>query len=369
MNTSRFALNDNQRQKEVTLLPAGNHEIRFQDGRQFIVHVPANASNTPMPAMFVFSGSAHPQFDPKDFAAETGMNTISDDSDHPFVVVYALPKKHLLGRYSKTPAYAWNTKGVLIDGEDQAHAGYDDIDYVKAIVELLPTIANVDASHKDWGAIGFSHGGVFLNLLVSEIPCLFPSIALVGTTMQEDYQYHLQRGNAQNVMILHLLGDRDTLPIRGLATQSLKYDLLQMLRFIFNLFHAKRLIDAFDPLAPINNADQNPALQNSFYAEQLRSEWGFDQVTTDLATPKNETRKDFRRVYTPKKRDDIRRVTIFGLVLAQHCYPAPDYGVRTNATTKYTEFDASREFVKLFLRFNRAGTELRRGPPSPALVP
>ena len=75
-------------------------------------------------------------------------------------------------------------------------------------------------------------------------------------------------------------------------------------------------------------------------------------TTTHLATPAESKHKDFEKIYTPKNPDDDRRVTVFGLTIAQHSYPAPLYGPRTNATTKYTQFDASREFAKLFDQYN-----------------
>jgi hypothetical protein len=43
---------------------------------------------------------------------------------------------------------------------------------------------------------------------------------------------------------------------------------------------------------------------------------------------------------------------VWGLIQAQHSYPAPLYGPRTNAQPKYTEFDASRQFAKMFDQYN-----------------
>jgi poly(3-hydroxybutyrate) depolymerase len=347
-------------QKPLAKLTAGDHTVELGDGRQFLVHVPVTDGTTPLPAMFVFSGSAEPQWNIKDFAPESGMSGVADeDPKHPWVVVYPLAKEHKLGVYSAQPAYGYNTKGVLIDEQDRKNAGYDDIDYVKKIVDLMPKIADVDSTHKDWGAIAFSQGGVFLNKLVATVPDLFPSIGLVGTTMQKHYKYDVKPGNAKDVAIVELLGDRITLPIRKPGHQSLKYDEQLAERFalhdinIFN-FHGKKVIEQTDPLAAIHNENQSPLLQNKVY-KQLLGQSGKDYTVAEtyLPTPvESKKEKDFQIDYTPTNPKDNRHLAVFGLVEAQHSYPAPLYGPRTNATTKYTQFDTSRKLTAMFNDYN-----------------
>ncbi len=355
--------NGQDQEKPLAKLDAGDHTIQLSDGRQFLVHVPkTDAANTPatLPAMFVFTGSGEPQWNIKDFAPETGMSGVADeDPKHPFVVVYALPKKHLLGTGSAVPAFGWNSSGSLIERADRQNAGYDDIDYVKSIVDLMPKIANVDPSHKDWGAVGFSQGGIFLNKVVSTLPNLFPSVDLVGTSMQEGYKYDVKPGNARNVSIVELLGDKTTLPMRGLFSESWTYRKDNLERWVLHdlkigSFDGKKYIESDDPLAAIQNEHQRPQLENKVYVGALGKK-GKDYTVshTDLSTPAESPKnKDFELDYKPKNPDDDRRVTVFGLVTAQHSYPAPLYGPRTNATTKYTQFDASRQFAKLFDQYN-----------------
>jgi poly(3-hydroxybutyrate) depolymerase len=352
--------NGQSEQKPLSKLSAGDHTIQLEDGRQFLVHVPASDGSTPLPAMFVFSGSAEPEYNIKDFAPESGMSKVADeDPNHPWVVVYPLAKEHKLGVYSAQPAYGYNTKGVLIDEQDRKNAGYDDIDYVKSIVNLMPKIANVDSSHKDWAAVAFSQGGVFLNKLVSTVPDLFPSIGLVGTSMQKHYKYDIKPGNAKDVAIVELLGDRITLPIRGLRSQSLKYDEQLAERFVLHdlnigKFHGKKIIEQTLPLAAIHNENQSPLLQNKVYTHLLGTRGkDYTVAETYLPTPAESTKqKDFEIDYRPRDPKDNRSVTVFGLVEAQHSYPAPLYGPRTNATTKYTQFDASRKLAGMFAQYN-----------------
>jgi poly(3-hydroxybutyrate) depolymerase len=356
--------NGQPEEKPLTQLTVGDHTVQLPNGRQFLVHVPATdgsgngTNNGKLPAMFVFSGSAEPQYKITDFAPESGMNAVADeDPKHPFVVVYDLLKEHKLGIYSAQPAWGYNTTGVLIDEPDRKNAGYDDVDNLKSIVDLLPKITNVDPSHKDWGAVAFSQGGLFLNKVVATLPNLFPSVDLVGTSMQEGYKYAAQPGNAQNVQIVELLADKTTLPMRGLFSQSWTYDrqLLERLDLhdlnIGN-FHGKAVIERTDPLAAIHNEKQKPQLENKTYVGRLGHRWNYTVNKTDLPTPVASEKKDYEIDYTPKNPQDNRRVTVFGLAEAQHAYPAPLYGPRTNATPKYTEFDASRRFAASFDAYN-----------------
>ncbi len=347
-------------QKPLARLSAGDHTIQLEGGRQFLVHVPASDGKSSLPAMFVFSGSAEPQYNIKDFAPESGMSGVADqDPKHPWVVVYPLAKEHKLGVYSKQPAFGYNTSGVLIDEQDRKHAGYDDVKYVQSIVDLMPKLADVDSTHKDWAAIAFSQGGVFLNKLVATVPNLFPSIGLVGTTMQKHYKYNVKPGNAKDVVIVELLGDRITLPMRGLRSQSLKYDEQLVERFVLHDLHVgkfrgKAVIEGTEPLAAIHNENQDPALQNKVYTHLLgKRNKDYTVSETHLPTPIGQTKeKDFEIDYTPKNASDDRRVTVFGLVEAQHSYPAPLYGPRTNNTVKYTQFDASRKLTGIFDQYN-----------------
>ncbi len=158
-------------------LEPGDHTIALKDGREFMMHVPPNDGKEKLPVMFMFSGSGEGQWNIKDFVPESGMNAKADDPNNKFIAVYPLPERHLLGTGFDKTAYGWNVLdkngGVLIDKADSANAGYDDMAYVKDIAKLIPQVANVDATHKDWAGVGFSQGGVFLNYLASNVPDLF----------------------------------------------------------------------------------------------------------------------------------------------------------------------------------------------------
>lgn len=337
--------------KPIEKLPSGDHTIQFKDGREFLVHVPPGAENKTLPVMFVISGSAQPQWNIKDFATESGMSKFADDPQHSFIAVYPLPKKHFLGRYSKEQAWAWNAEGSLIDKKDLKFAGYDDMAYVKSIANMIPKLANVDPTHKDWGAIGWSQGGPFLNALISKEPNLFPSIGLVGSTMGYYYPYEKREGNAQNVVIVDLLNDKITMPIHG----NWEYHKRSIARGFLRTFGRTDIVQQSTPLGAIDNVNQDPKVQEMFYKHTHFPVWrSYSYDWYHLNTPAKSSTKDYVKEYRGSSPDGAgRALTVFSLVEAKHSYPGPIRdGARTNAQEKYLEFDASGEFVKLFNSYN-----------------
>jgi hypothetical protein len=331
-------------------LAPGDHTIALKDQREFVIHVPPNDGKEKLPVMFMFSGSGEGQWHIEDFVQESGMNAKADDPKNKFIAVYPLPKRHLLGTGSDKTAYGWNVLdkngGVLIDKVDSAKAGYDDTDYVKDIANLLPQVANVDATHKDWAATGFSQGGVFLNYLGANVPDLFPTMALVGTAVDTKYHYDVKPGNAEDVDIVNLRGDKITLPF--LDNSSPKFKEEEVLRDILPKF----LFEKLDDLAPINNSEASPQAQLDMYESR------FGPATTrtsELSTPiASVGAKDNVINFTSTNPNNHNQLTEVNLIEAQHSFPEADpSGKRTNATTKYTEFDTDQQIVDQWMKFNQ----------------
>jgi len=331
-------------------LSAGDHTLQTKDGREFIVHIPVvDSANEKLPVMFVFSGSAHGNFKIKDFVPESGMNRFADAPEHKFIAVYPLPKKHHLGEGSSAPAFGWNTLdpagGTLINRRDSKKAGYDDLDFVKKIADLLPQVANVDPSHKDWAAVGFSQGGVFLNYVVNKVPHLFPTTGLVGSAMQTDYKYDVKAGNAENVAIVNLRADEKTLPFKG--HEDMRFHLESILHAVLPNSRFEKLND----LAAINNLKSDPGKQMNFYEQRLGAK---NSETIQFSTPLNSESKDTETLLHSKAPDTNRTVAIFDLPTALHSYPEPDpSGARTNGGIKYTEFDTNKQIVDLWMSYNK----------------
>jgi hypothetical protein len=334
------------------------------------VHVPPNDGKTKMPVMFVISPSIETpskdsqgrNFDAKNFEPETGMNQYADQDK--FVTVYALPENHKLGAGSLKDAEAWNAPGAGIDNDDVKLNGYNDEDYIKSIANMMPQLANVDSSHKDWGAIAFSQGGMFLNQLSHDEPNLFPSVGLVGTTMETNHDYSTAQGNAKNVLIENLDGDQSTLPMPG--SGSLGYDLKSALVNSLNFqdprtwFEGKSnppdgdgltLAKMVDPLGAIDNRDQDPRLQESLYMHDLSELGPYTQQSVNVPTPGDQSAKNTETKYTSNGSDGS--LEIVDLPDAQHSYPGPDHGIRVNATPQYLYFNTSQEFANLFEQYNQ----------------
>jgi poly(3-hydroxybutyrate) depolymerase len=349
--------------KEVPLSPeklsSGDHTIQLSDGRQFIMHVPPKTGNSSLPVMFVIAPSVNSAngFKAASFKGETGMDQYADQ--HKFIAVYALPKEHLLGVDSKQKSYAWTAPGSGIDAEDRKAAGYNDVNYIKAIAALLPQLAKVDSSHKNWGAIGFSQGGIFLNQLVHELPDLFPTVGLVGSTVEDGHDYTPAAGNAKNTMIVNLHGDGVTLPApedkwswqytaEVAAKNLLSHLTVDNIGQRLSKWIAERFIN---PLGAIDSVDQDPRRQEQLYLAQAAASGALSSTTIDLGTPISANQHDTETVIKGKD-PDADSLYIFDLPTAMHSFPGPDRGARTNAQTKYTEFDTSEKFVEIFDAYN-----------------
>lgn len=344
-------------------LTSGDHTIEFKNGRQFVIHVPPNDGKTELPVMFVISPSVNPQSgshpNAAEFETQTGMNQYADQDK--FITVYAVPEEHLLGQGSKTPAYAWNAPGTGINNSDQKLAGYNDEDYMKAIVGLVPQLTNADPTHKDWGAIGFSQGGMFLNQLVHDDPNLFPTVGLVGTTMETNHDYSTAAGNAKNVLIENLHGDGITLPFP--EDETLKFKGEKLLVDSLNLSsyptpkgdlpegEGIKFAEKESPLGGIDNRDQNPHIMEDLYEHNLMSSGAISQQTQTLKSLPN-GKKDQLETFTSKTSPNSLEIVDLGT--AGHSWPGPDHGVDVSAVTPYPDFNTSSFFAGIFEKYNQA---------------
>ena len=337
---------------KLSPLSAGDHTITLADNHEFLMHVPKSTGKVELPVMFVFSGSEQPVYDPKQFGAETGMNKKADDPNHPFIAVYPLPELHDLGRGSNTKAYAWNAQGALIDKSDMAHAGYDDLDYIKQIVGLVPSLADADAKHKDWAATGFSQGGLFLNKIVTEIPNLFPSVFPEGTAMEQGIPYNVAPGNAKDVGIFELLGDQEVLPAK--ANEDFVFKAESVLRNAAHALHADNWIETLNPLAAIHNEREDEDVQEPTYAKMMgKKDVDYTVETQPLpdSPGSSNASSDWKRTYTAKSSTQHDELTVYGFPSAHHSWVAPDYGVRSDSQPKYTGFDTTQAMVNQWLNF------------------
>jgi poly(3-hydroxybutyrate) depolymerase len=345
-------------------LAPGDHTLQFENGRQFVVHVPQNDGKTEMPVMFVIAPSVHTNqgYDAKNFEYETGMNQYADKDK--FIVVYADDANHLLGKSSQQKAEAWNAPGTGINDGDLKLAGYNDENYINSIAAMMPQLANVDSSHKDWGALAFSQGGMFLNELQHSNPNLFPTVGLVGSTFQDGYDYSTAAGNSANVMLVNLHGDGVTLPFPN--EESGQYRLEKAAAEALNdatdprdIFSSRlpdgegtKIAERKDPLGGIDNREQNPQRQEDFYIHAIQLTGNVNEQVQELPTPVASAMKDAVTSYTVPGSD--HKLSVVDLATAQHSYPGPDNGLHVNSTPQYVEFDTSKFFAEQFVEYNAA---------------
>ena len=333
-------------------LSPGDHIVQLPDGRPFNIHVPQNDGHTQLPVMFVISPSVNAPsgFDAKNFGPETGMNEQADKDK--FVAVYPLPLKHMLGRFSRQEGFAWNAPGTGIHPEDLKFAGYDDVAYMKSIINKIPELANVDSSHKNWGAIAFSQGGMFLNELQHEMPNLFPTLGLVGTTMETNHDYTTAPGNSHNVMIVNLRADKSTLPFPGISNGTWQYNLSKGASEILPTTATMWIAEHLSALGGIDDRNQDPNLQMQLYAKDMKAEGAVSDTRSSLSTPVSNAEKDTLTMIKPADPKNADGLYIYDLPTSEHAYPGPNRGVRINSSPKYTEFDTSAEFAKMFTKYN-----------------
>ena len=142
--------------------------------RQVDIHLPRNYDPThPTPVLYMLSGQAGKGQARGLMEKETRMDDQADQKD--FIAVYPVPlskpmTSSMLGRVLPD-VDSWNAEGA---GIVDTQKGWDDISYIKALTEVLPTMYNVDRAHV--GIAGFSEGGEFAEAAAARIPNTFSSV-------------------------------------------------------------------------------------------------------------------------------------------------------------------------------------------------
>jgi hypothetical protein len=180
-------------------------------------------------------------------------------------------------------------------------------------------------------------------------PNLFPTVDLVGTAVDKNYNYDVKPGNAQNVDIINLRGDMDTLPF--LNNTDAKFKGEEALRDLPEIF-----FDRLDDLAPIDNAEADPQRQMAMYENRLGKS---TTRTTELSTPiASQNAKDNVTVFKPLDPNNHNKLTEVNYIEALHSFPEADPSNKhTNAQTKYTEIDTDQQIVNNWMKFNKESTK------------
>jgi polyhydroxybutyrate depolymerase len=265
--------------------------------RHFSVYTPANKSQKPMPAVFIFHGYG---MDDRQMMRMTHFNAIAEKEG--FLAVYPQGLKKM-----------WNSKGV-------ANNLTEDVDFVEGILTKLKQNRNIDSKHIY--ATGFSNGGLFVERLACEMPGQFAAFATVSATIGKPQSESCSLAKPAPILMIH--GTRD--PIVTWKGE---------IHRLFFKFHTSRLLSVQDTLnlwLQRNGCDVNPTIV-------LRKE----------GSQKNLSLKE--QDFQTCKRDPVSQIIING---GGHTWPgnrnrnwlSPWYVGKT-----YRDLDASTSIWNFFSQF------------------
>ena len=188
-------------------LAPGDHSRTLQDGgrtRSYTVHVPPKYEpERPTPVVLAFHGA---MTNASIMALSSGLSTKADEAG--FVVVY--PN----GTGKEDILLVWNSGGFHGPNAEKLP---DDVKFVKAILDELPKLVNVDP--KRVYATGISNGGMMCYRLAAELSQRIAAIAPVsGTIAVEKCQPR------RPVSVMHFHGTNDKLvPFNGPSERTAKF--------------------------------------------------------------------------------------------------------------------------------------------------
>ncbi len=189
------------------LTPGDHQESLTVQGRQrrYEIHVPPNYDGSkPIPVMYVMPGvGGHID----QMKHETGLNREADEKGFAVVYIEALDKP-FPGTFGLGSATSWNLDhGSLTEKV----AGYDDLNYIKAVDKEVSKALNVQNDAKY--LTGFSEGGGAAQYVAESMPGVFAGVASVhGTHLESDPKPRTGDPTA----FVSIIGDDDNmLPISG----------------------------------------------------------------------------------------------------------------------------------------------------------
>jgi polyhydroxybutyrate depolymerase len=138
--------------------------------RAYLVHVPVGYTpSEPTPVVFAFHGGGGNM----ELQADTNYNIVGKADSAGFIAVFP-------NGYSSFPSgklATWNAGSCCANARDKK---VDDVGFVRAIVQRLPTLVNVDRTRIF--ATGMSNGGMLSHRLACEMADTFRAIAPVAGT-------------------------------------------------------------------------------------------------------------------------------------------------------------------------------------------
>lgn len=359
-------------------LSAGDHLVRFKNGREFLVHVPPlteKERNKLLPLTILIPGVSNTFQNPKGYVAEAHLNEEVDKGQQKSIVVTLLTEKHKIGKSSTTEAWAWNLPGAGIHQEDvKAHAqkvGYDDRHYFAGVLDVVSQFQNVNPDRRTMAVLAGSQGALAWNRSFSdpEFRALMketvPIFQAVGGSMEEGDEkykvapYDIPKGSRLWITIVDTQGDDRVLPHR--------WDPVT--------FESTKRLARMVGLMDVDNQHQDPDKQRRVYLRNLGSSGEYVLKAYVASNPgkKLKTREDFDKPLTEKEakeeeakirdgkasRDVVLTyrikgdpeglkgsLDIIGLAKASHVIPGPREGSTSMVGNKYEGFFTGRDALQ-----------------------
>jgi polyhydroxybutyrate depolymerase len=154
-------------------------------------------SNKPMPIVLGFHGGTTT---PQKFARTTGFNNVAEEKGFMIAYPQGINKNWNDGR---------NAKGLPTQ---------DDVSFVKAIIEDLHKIRNID-THRIY-AVGISNGGFLTQRLACQLSDKIVAFASVASTLAEPLQYACQTKRPVSIMMINSPEDKIVPWKGGLMTKG-----------------------------------------------------------------------------------------------------------------------------------------------------
>ena len=188
----------------------GTYNLKLQHGgreRAYLVHIPTGyRSDQPAPVVFAFHGGGGTM----QLQAGDSYGLVDKSDSAGFIAVFPNGYSRLPGGKLAT----WNAGACCAQARDE---GIDDVGFVRAIWDKLPTLVSVDRQRVY--ATGMSNGGMMSYRLACEMADVFKAIAPVAGT---DNTLQCQPSRPVSVLHIHAKDDDHVLFNGGAGAAAFK---------------------------------------------------------------------------------------------------------------------------------------------------
>ncbi len=177
---------------------AGQHTLNVNGlERTYVLHTPRGTHSGKLPLVFVFHGGRGTGSQIK---SHSGFDRVADE--HGFVVVYP------------------DSTGNWRDGRETTGEGWEDIEFVRAMIDHLERTENID--RRRVYSTGISNGGIFTLRLACDASNMIAAFAPVAASMPEAYEPKCNPTRPVPMMIIHGSADEWVPYVGGPVKEGLR---------------------------------------------------------------------------------------------------------------------------------------------------